>query len=133
MCPACADKSGNFSPFHSIVYVHPPRLLMDFNNSKWSSLTWLAYFLSHDYFSYINLHVFFSFSFLFLSDESPRLESLDFTIRITSKTNLFIFRFVSLRADTTFILQYNLKVNISLFLTCIKWSPEILLIHFYLL
>ena len=23
-CPACADKSGDFSPFHSIVYVHPP-------------------------------------------------------------------------------------------------------------
>ena len=22
--PACADKSGDFSPFHSIVYVHPP-------------------------------------------------------------------------------------------------------------
>ena len=23
-CPACADKSGDFSPFHSIVCVHPP-------------------------------------------------------------------------------------------------------------
>ena len=23
-CPACADKSGDFSPFHPIVYVHPP-------------------------------------------------------------------------------------------------------------
>ena len=23
-CPACADKSGDFSPFHSIVHVHPP-------------------------------------------------------------------------------------------------------------
>ena len=23
-CPACADRSGDFSPFHSIVYVHPP-------------------------------------------------------------------------------------------------------------
>ena len=23
-CPACADKSGDFSPFHSIVYVHLP-------------------------------------------------------------------------------------------------------------
>ena len=22
--PACVDKSGDFSPFHSIVYVHPP-------------------------------------------------------------------------------------------------------------
>ena len=23
-CPACADKSGDCSPFHSIVYVHQP-------------------------------------------------------------------------------------------------------------
>ena len=33
-CTACADKSGDFSPFHSIVYVHPPRLLIDFRKSK---------------------------------------------------------------------------------------------------
>ena len=23
-CPACTDKSGDFSSFHSLVYVHPP-------------------------------------------------------------------------------------------------------------
>ena len=34
--------------------------------------------------------------FLFLSDEGPTLETLDFTIRIgTQYTNLFIFRFVN--------------------------------------
>ena len=42
-CPARVDKSVDFSPFHSIVYVHhlpliyfapPPRLLIDFKNSK---------------------------------------------------------------------------------------------------
>ena len=26
---ACADKSGDFSPFHSIVYVHPPLAYSD--------------------------------------------------------------------------------------------------------
>ena len=45
-CPAWADKSGDFSPFHSMVYVYvhlpplihlapPPCLLIGFKNSKW--------------------------------------------------------------------------------------------------
>ena len=40
------------------------------------SLTWLAYFLSHDYFSYKEFTVFFIY-FLFPSDEGPTLETLD--------------------------------------------------------
>ena len=74
-CPAQADKSGDFSPFHSIIYVHPPPTLcftLCFCLVYWStlkiandlpifasyyafvivSLTWLSYFLSHDYLSY---------------------------------------------------------------------------------
>ena len=47
------------------------------------SLTWLAYFLSHDYLSYDY--------FLFLSDGGPTLETLDFTIRIGSTTTFSYF------------------------------------------
>ena len=47
------------------------------------SLTWLAYFLSHDYLSYDH--------FLFLSDEGPMLETLDFTICIGSTPTFSYF------------------------------------------
>ena len=40
----------------------------------------MAYFLSRDYLSYINSLGFFIY-FLFLSDEGPTLETLDYTIR----------------------------------------------------
>ena len=43
----------------------------------------MAYFLSHNYLSYINAFVFLIY-FLFLSDEGPMLETLDYTIRIGS-------------------------------------------------
>ena len=48
-CPSWADKNGDFSQLHSIVYVHPPsshllrtppRLLIDFKNSRW--LAWVC-------------------------------------------------------------------------------------------
>ena len=53
-------------------------------------LTWLAYVRSHDYFSYINSLVFFIY-FLFLSDEGPMLETLDYTIRIGSIPTFLYF------------------------------------------
>ena len=53
------------------------------------SLTWLAYFLSHDYLSYINSLGLFIY-FLFLSDEGPMVETLDYTIRIGS-TRTFLY------------------------------------------
>ena len=53
------------------------------------SLAWLAYFLSHHYFSYINSPGFFKIYFLFLSDEGPTLETLDITIRIGTPTFLY--------------------------------------------
>ena len=52
-------------------------------------LTWLSYFLSHHYLSYINSLGFFKIYFLFLSDEGPTLETLDITIRIGTPTFLY--------------------------------------------
>ena len=40
------------------------------------ALVWLADFLSHDYFSYINIHSFFTY-FMFLPDEGPTLKTLN--------------------------------------------------------
>ena len=75
-CPAYVDKSGDFSPFHSaIVYVHPPPTYLPIFESNYHafvvSLTRLAYFLSHDYLSYIN-----SLGFLFSVSLWPRLTAL---------------------------------------------------------
>ena len=53
-------------------------------------LTWLAYVRSHDYLSYINSLVFFIY-FLFLSDEGPMLETLDYTICIGSIPTFLYF------------------------------------------
>ena len=50
----------------------------------------MAYVRSHDYFSYINSLVFFIYS-LFLSDEGPMLETLDYTIRIGSIPTFLYF------------------------------------------
>ena len=60
-CPARADKSVDFSPFHSIVYIHPPPTyslrasasltVIDFKNSKWLTyfciLLCICYCFSH--------------------------------------------------------------------------------------
>ena len=54
------------------------------------SLTWLAYFLPHDYLSHINSLGFLIY-FLFLSDEGPTLETLDYTIRIGSTPTFLYF------------------------------------------
>ena len=54
------------------------------------SLSWLAYFLSRDYLSYINS---FLSLFLFLSDEGPMLETLDYTIRIDNTPTFLYFDF----------------------------------------
>ena len=55
------------------------------------SLTWLAYFRSHDDLSYINSIFFFKIYFLFLSDEGPTLETLHYTIRIGSTPTFLYF------------------------------------------
>ena len=101
-CLACADKSCDFSPSLFIDYVHPTshlftsrirlvywwtwkisNILPTFASYYYSfvivSLVWLAYFLSHDYFSYINSHV-LKIYFMFLSDKGPTLETSDLSI-----------------------------------------------------
>ena len=50
----------------------------------------MPYFLSRDYLSYINSLGFFIY-FLFLSDEAPTLETLDYTIRIDSTPTFLYF------------------------------------------
>ena len=55
------------------------------------SLTRLAHFLSNDYLSYINSLVFFKIYILFLSNEGPMLETLDYTIRIGSTSTFLYF------------------------------------------
>ena len=50
---------------------------------------WLAYLLSHDYLSYKFTR--FLIYFLFLSDEGPTLEALNFTIRIGSTPTFSYF------------------------------------------
>ena len=114
-CPACADKSGDFSPFHFIVcsstsHLFTSRLRLFY----WStlkianelpifapyyafvvSLTWLAYVLSHDCFSYINsLGFFYLFSVSLWRRTNARNVRLYYPYR--QYINLFIFRFVSL-------------------------------------
>ena len=67
------------------------------------SLIWLAYFLSHDYFSYINsLGFLFIFGFS-LHDEGPTLETLDFTIRIGSTPTFLYF---DLYPNTAYAIDY---------------------------
>ena len=96
-----------------IHFAHPPRLLIDFQNSKWLthfcilciimhlliiSLIWFAYFLSQYYFFHINQSLVFVIYFMFLSDEEPTFKTLDFAFYIGFLYfYLFIFRFVSQR------------------------------------
>ena len=102
ICPACADKSGGFSPFHSIVEVHPspPRLPIDFKNYKYFLifasyyafvivfLTWLAYFLNC--INSVGFLFIFSFS---LAKAYARNVILYYPYR--QYTDLSIFRFLS--------------------------------------
>ena len=69
------------------------------------SLAWLAYFLSYDYFSYIN-SLGFLFIFLFLSDEGPTLETLDYTIRILAVHQLFYISICISTLRTQYTVHY---------------------------
>ena len=120
-CPACVDKSGDFSCFHSIVYVHrhlplihfapPPRLMIEkiANDlpifASYCALSCICYCFSH-------LIGLFSVTWIFLLYKFTRflnLFSVSFWRRANARnvrlyypyqqyTNLFIFRFVSLRS-----------------------------------
>ena len=80
----------------------PPRFLIDFKNSKWltyfCTLLCICYCFSH----LIGLHsvtwlsLFYKFTrffiyFMFLSDEGPMLEMLDYSIRIGSTPSLNLY------------------------------------------
>ena len=132
--PACVDKSGDVSPFHSIVNVRPPPSysLRASGPVYWPtlkiandppifafyyafvtvSLIWLSYYLSHDYLSYINSHVFFIY-FPFPSDEnrSNARNVIDFAIRIGRTAislyfNLKTMHVVSVKMDWSCIIYY---------------------------
>ena len=112
-CLARADKSGDFSPFHSIVYVHPPPTysLRAYAYVYWSTLKiandlpifasyallCICYCFSHPIglLSVTWLSLFYKFTrffiySLFLSDERPMLETLNYTIRI-GRTPTFLY------------------------------------------
>ena len=90
-CVACADKSGDFSPFQKMTYLFF-NLIMHYYAFVVVSLTWLVYFLSHDYFSDINSLVFFKFYVSLWRGANAR------NVRVYNPyqqyTNLFIFPFV---------------------------------------
>ena len=97
------------------------------------SLTWLAYFLSRDYLSYINYNTnniiftqvvhsprrfsvgaiftrFFLY-FLFLSDEGPMLETLDYTIRIGSTPTILYIKINNSSSEYFIVLCYLLSTS----------------------
>ena len=81
----------------------PPRLLIDFKNSKWLTyfciLLCICYCFSHliGLLSVMWLSLLYEFNlfrfiyFLFLSDEGPMLETLDYTIRIGCRLTFLYF------------------------------------------
>ena len=141
-----AATSHLFTPLFMFIHlplIHfapLPRLLIDFKNSKrltyfsillciimhlllFLSPAWLAYFLSQDYFSYINsLSVFFSvsvFCFLFLSDEGPTLETLDLRLSAVSAVKptvlyFYLYLYISAAYEAhyvyTIVLSDTIKV-----------------------
>ena len=127
-CPACADKSGDFSPVHSwlfmfihLPFVHfapPPRLLIDFKNTSifasYCALLCKCYFLSH--ISLTNKFTRFFIYFLFLSDEGPTLETLDFTIRIGSIPTFLYFDLYLYSAHATHYVYFKISHD------CVKQS-----------
>ena len=110
-CLARADKSVDFSPFTPLfMFIHltlihfapPPRLLIDLKNSKWLTyfciLLCICYCFSHligllsvTWLSLLYKFTRFFIYFLFLSDEGPMLETLDYTIRIGSTPTFLYF------------------------------------------
>ena len=103
-----ALKSHLFTPLFMFIHLPliyfapPPRLLIDFKNSKWLTyfciLLCICYCFSHliGLRSVTWLFLLYKFTrffiyFLFLSDEGPMLETLDYTIRIGSIPTFLYF------------------------------------------
>ena len=121
-CLARADPMFMFIHLPLILFAPPPRLLIDFKNSKWLTyfciLLCICYCLSHliGLFSVTWLSLLFKFTrffiyFLFLSDEGPMLETLDYTIRIGSTlTILYTLQYVIIML-TLYCMVYILERN----------------------
>ena len=102
-----AVTSHLFTPLFMFIHlplIHfapPPRLLIDFKNSTWLkhnnasyyALLGICYCFSHliGLFSVTWSFTLFLVYFLFLSDEGPTLETLDFTIHIGSTPTFLYF------------------------------------------
>ena len=103
-----ALKSHLFTPLFMFIHLPliyfapPPRLLIDFKNSKWLTyfciLLCICYCFSHliglhsvTWLSLLYKFTRFFIYFLFLSDEGPMLETLDYTIRIGSIPTFLYF------------------------------------------
>ena len=82
-----------------IYFAPPPCLPIDFKNSKWLTYFYLfCYCFSHliglrsvTWLSLLYKFTRFSIYFLFLFDEGPMLETLDYTIRIGSTPTFLYF------------------------------------------
>ena len=85
-----------------ILFAPPPHWLIDFKNSKWLTyfciLLCICYCFSHliallavTWSSLLYKFTRFLIDFLFLSDEGPMLETLDYTIRIGSTPTFLYF------------------------------------------
>ena len=101
-------KSHLFTPLFMFIHLPliyfapPPRLLIDFKNSKWLTyfciLLCICYCFSHliglrsvTWLSLLYKFTRFFIYFLFLSDEGPMLETLDYAIRIGSIPTILYF------------------------------------------
>ena len=136
-----------FIPLPLSHYAPPPRLLIDFENSKWLpnfasyyALLCICYCFSHligllsvTWLPLLYKFTWFFIYFLFLSDEGPMLETLHFTIRIGSTPTFLYFDLYlySSCQQTTFIttivfawykyipgLRWRLQINIA------KWQVQ---------
>ena len=93
------------------------------------SLTWLAYFLSLDYLSYINSLTYFQqkinfIYFLFLSDEGPMLEALDYTIRIGSTPTFLYFDLYLYSAYAAHYVYFTFSLLFSTRHTMVPWNIQ---------
>ena len=89
-----------------LIHFAPPRLLIDFKNSKWLTYFFATYYallcicycfshlislLSVTWLSILYKFIRFFINFLFLSNQGPMLKTLDYTIRIGSTPILLYF------------------------------------------
>ena len=107
-----------------ILFAPPPRLLIDFKNSKWLTyfciLLCICYCFSHligllsvTWLSLLYKFTQFFIYFLFLSAEGPMLETLDCTIRIGSTPTILHFEqyYCCLFVNCCLILNFENKVS----------------------